>query len=203
MELDELKNELRLKIEAASEPRSENQIASLLKQDAVSIVQKLRKSLRAELIVSAVFVFVCLYMMLFKGDWMYRVFFTTFFIIGIVFSLVLFLLLKKTATMPTVGNVRYHLQQLIHLMDEYVKRYLQLTLILLPVCFVFGVWISYNNEDQVLQPLAWRTIIYLSLAMFVLGAAVYFFTKWYLRSLYGKYIRQMKGLLRELDEPSK
>lgn len=199
MELDELKHELNVKLTGASGQRSATEIASLLKHDALSVVQKLKRSLVAELVVSILFLCLCCYMIFFNDYWIYFMFFTTFSIIGLAFTLVLYVLLKKTNSLTTDGNVKHNLEQLVAVLDEYVRRYLQLTLILLPICFVFGVWLSYNDDEQVLMPLAWDRIIYLFLAMMILAAGVFYFTKWYLEQLYGTYLAQLKDLLKEIS----
>lgn len=200
MELDELKKELNQKISGGAQQRTEMQIASLLDSSATSIVQKLRRSLVAELVISVLFMCVCLYMIFFNPYWAYRVFFITFSVVGIGFTIVLFLLLKKIDALSGASNVMQNLDKLIHILDEYVRRYLQLTLILLPICFVFGIWISYNDGEQVLKPLEKRSIALLAVTMVSLATIVYFFTKWYLKKLYGNYIQQLKALLRELAE---
>src|SRR5687767_2020521 len=161
MELDELKHELKQKITGFPEQRSPKEITLLLNNAALSLVQKLKRSLQAELIVAMLFMALCAYMIFFNDYWVYRIFFITFSIIGIAFILVLYALLQKIQALSTVTTVKRNLEKLMGVLDEYVRRYLQLTLILLPICFVFGVWLTYNDEEKVLKPLAWDMIIYL------------------------------------------
>jgi hypothetical protein len=198
MELDELKKELNFKI-ASQHKVSSVDIRSMLKNDTVSIVQKIQRSIRLEIVISILFVAVCIYMVLFENTWIYNVYFSLFGIVGLVFIIVLLMLLKKTKKI-SISPVKENIESIVLVIDQYVKRYLQFTVVLLPFCFGLSLWLSYNDPERILKPMDISSILYISLTMLAIGTGVYFFTRWYLKKLYGEYIVQLKALLIEFDE---
>jgi hypothetical protein len=80
---------------------------------------------------------------------------------------------------------------------------------LIPVCFIFSFILGYNEKQPITEidsfiskynPKVW-VIITGALVYFVgLSIGLYYFTKWYLRKLYGKYILQLKACIAELGE---
>jgi hypothetical protein len=200
MELDELKKQLDTEMMAGRQPRSAEDITSLMKRSTGSLLQKLKQSLLLEMIIAIAFAALCTYMIFFSNSWQYRTLFSIFSIIALGLIIVLYVLLKRTNAFISISPVKQNLQQLITILEEYVKRYLQLTLFLLPVCFVLGVWLTYNDPENILSPLNSKTVALLSTAMIILGTTFFFFTKWYLKRLYGDHLRQLKELLTEIDE---
>ncbi len=200
MELDELKKELNQRLLHTPKERSGPDIAALIRKDTVSVVKQLERSLRLELAVSVVFASLCVCMLFINDAWLYDTLFTLLGSIALLFIGILYLLLRKATRLTGASPVKQNLQKLVNIMDEYIKRYLQLTLVLLPICFVFGVWLSYQDPEMVLRPVDEYLLLYLLAAMIVLGAGAYYFTRWYLDRLYGNYLRQLKALLEEFDE---
>jgi glucan phosphoethanolaminetransferase (alkaline phosphatase superfamily) len=200
MELDELKKELNLKLAGGQPQRSAGDIGALLEAGTASVLQKIRKSILFEMLISVAFALLCVYVIVFSVSWQYHLLFSILSVIAAGFIGVLYFLLKKTNATIHSATIKENLQQLITIMEEYTKRYVQLVLFFLPVCFALGVWLSYNDPENVLRPLTRKTVLLLGGAMVVLGVMVYVFTKWYMRRLYGKYIGQLKASLREFDE---
>jgi hypothetical protein len=200
MELDELKKQLNIEMMTGRQHRSAEDIISLMRKDTGSLLQKLKQSLLLEMIIAIVFAALCTYMVFFSDSWQYHTLFSMFSIIAVGLIIVLYVLLKRVNEFISISPVKQNLEKLITILEEYVKRYLQLTLFLLPVCFVLGVWLTYNDPENVLLPLDWKTVVLLSTAMIILGTTFFFFTRWYLKRLYGDHLRQLKALLTEIDE---
>lgn len=198
MELDELKKELNFKISSQHEVSAVD-ISSMLRNDTLSVIQKIQRSLRLEILISILFVAVCAYMVLFENAWIYNIYFSLFGLIGLVFIVVLLILLKKTRNI-SISPVKENIESVVLVIEQYAKRYLQFTVVLLPFCFGLSLWLSYNDSERILKPMDLKSLIYISLTMLASGTGVYFFTKWYLKKLYGDYILQLKGLLIEFDE---
>ncbi len=197
MELDELK-----KIDFNALPKhvvSAADIASMLKNDTVSIVHKIQRSLKLEIIISILFVAVCAYMIFFENNRIYNIYFGLFGIIGLVFIIVLLFLFKKTTNL-SVTPIRNNIESIVSIIDQYIKRYMQFTVVLLPFCFGLSLWLSYNDPERILKPMDTSSVMYISLTMLAIGTGVYFFTKWYLRKLYGNYLQQLKSIAKEFDE---
>lgn len=199
MELDELKKELNARM-SQDRQRSEADISSLLKSDTVSVLHKLKKSLQLEITLSVVFALLCSYMIFFSNSWQYRVLFSILGIVSVGFIAVLYFLLKKTEITISSATIRENLEKLTIIIEGYSKRYIQLLLFFLPLCFALGVWLSYKDPDNALRPLTAETILLLAGAMLVLGVIVYVFTKWYMKKLYRNYIEQLKVSLKELED---
>jgi MFS family permease len=200
MELDELKKELNLKLAGGQPQRSAGDIGALLKARTVSVLQQVRKSILFEMIISVAFAISCVYVIIFSDSWQYHLLFSILGVIAAGFIAVLYFLLKKTNSTINASTIKENLEQLVIIIEEYTKRYVQLVLFFLPVCFALGVWLSYNDPENVLKPLTLQTIVLLCGAMILLGMMVYVFTKWYMQRLYGKYIEQLKASLREFEE---
>lgn len=198
MELDELKKELNFKI-ASQHEHSAVDIRSMLKNDTLSVVQKIQRSIRLEIVISILFVAVCVYMVLFENTWIYNIYFTLFGITGLIFIIVLLMLFKKTKNI-SFSPVKENIESVVLIIDQYVKRYLQFTVVLLPFCFGLSLWLSYNDPERILKPMDLSSGFYISLTMLAIGTGVYFFTKWYLKKLYGDYVLQLKYMLKEIEE---
>jgi len=199
MELDELKKDWNSK-GVKDQQRSVDNIASLLNSDTASVLHKIKKSIVIELVISFAFAALSVYVILFSYLNIYKILYSVVGILCILFIAVLYFLLKKINAALKIYTVKKNLEQIIHITEEYTKRYMQLTMLLLPICFVFGVWLSYNDPEMAMYPLTWKTVIILLLCMLMAMVLLYAFTKWYLRKLYGNYIQQLKTLLKEFDE---
>lgn len=209
MELDELKKSLNKKLETDHLLRSEEDFAILLQQKANSVISKIRGSLRFE-IISCVLILLIFAIIGFTTKYSsLRIYFISFTIIFIPFTYVFVYLMKKTNQVNNDIPIRAHLQSIVTLLEEFVKRYFQFTMALIPVCFIFSFILGYTDKQPIPEidsliakynPKIW-VLITISLIYFGGAAAgLYYFTKWYLRKLYGKYILQLKDCIAELRE---
>jgi len=124
---------------------------------------------------------------------------------------VLYIKLNKTRKLTNSAMpVKKNLQTLIALIKAYIKRYFQLTMALIPISLIISFMLSYKDEnlnspdlsnpffaDLINSPLK-LTFIIVYITVFAVG--MYYFTKWYLKKLYGNYIHQLEELLDELEE---
>ena len=139
-----------------------------------------------------------------------RVYFSIFGIIFIPFIWVLWYLFKKIVAFENlVLPVKTNLKELIDLLSLFAKRYFQFNMALLPVCFFLAMALGYQQKEpiegleQIFQKLKGLThfyavIIIIKIAAILIGLV--YFTKWYIKKLYGNYIQQLKQLLAELKE---
>jgi len=211
MELDELKYHLKDKLSGAGN-KSTEQLEQLLEVKTRSITSKLKRSLYVELGLAFLFTLLFAGILLFAQIQVLRIYFGAFTVLCIAFAVVIALLLKKVNQLTnTTPDVKNNLSTLVDILQEYTRRYFQFTMGLLPVCFLFSFYLGYNNPDQVQYQFAntagattTRSIgYYIFFAVYFFGTAValYYFTKWYIQKLYGKYILELKTLLAELNEP--
>ncbi len=199
MELDELKQLLNKRIEPRQE-KSPEDISLLLQQDTKSILQKLKRSLWIELSLAIVFTITCIAVAFITSAWSIRIYFTVFAFIGAIFIIILPMLIKKTNETSSTAPVKQNLLSYLSIIKEYVKRYFQMGMALLPVCFAFAYWLAYHDPEKTGKPFRWDVFAYLLLYLAAVSIGYYCFTKWYLKKLYGRYIAELENDLKELEE---
>jgi len=208
MELDELKYQLKAKMEADTPNTSVETLNKALHSNSQSILGKLKKSLIFEIIVGIIFLIAFIYVSVTSPWWSIRVYFNVFNIVCVVFLLLLFSLLKKiNQASASHVPVKSNLTSLLQVLREFVKRYFQLTMGLIPVCFGLSFWLGYqdglNNSSAIPEIIHFsssnQALIFFGVYAVVLTIGIYFFTKWYLKKLYGKYLDELETLIQELD----
>ena len=211
MELDELKILLKEQPVKMHVVKSPDDIALLMVSKTISITAKLMRSLKIEIVACIVFAIPCFAVAIFGAYPSLRIYFGIFGFICLLFLPVLFILHKKTAQFSgSALPVKSNLQQLINLLNEYVKRYFQVTMALIPASLLLSFLLGYNdeslNESSLNSPLflnfignGWKLVIVVAY-LIGFGFGMYYVTKWYLKKLYGKYIDQLQQLIKELEE---
>jgi len=211
MELDELKSLINQRMERVHPAKSSAEIALLLGKKTRSVVDKIRKSLIIELVTSVIFTFVCLAVAIFGAYTSLRIYFGIFTVICALFIPLLYIKLVKTKKLSnTVVPVKKNLQVLILLIKEYIKRYFQLTMVLIPISLIISFALGYSDENlnnpDLSNPFFPNfigspvRIAIVAVYVIVFSVGMYYFTKWYLKKLYGNYIQQLEQLLAELEE---
>jgi len=211
MELDELKILLKEQPAKMREIKSSDDIAKLMGSKTKSITGKLKRSLWIEIITCIVFIVPCVAVGILGTYSSLRIYFSIFAVACFLFLIFLFLLLKKTNRYSSADlPVKSNLQQLVNLLKEFIKRYFQLTMAMIPVTLIIAIVLGYNDprlhnaetENPVfsnLPDLAWKIgIVILYLVIF--SRVMYYLTKWYLKKLYGNYLQQLESLIEELEE---
>jgi len=210
MELDDLKYQLKHKMSTDHAGRSDDDIATLLTKRTGSIVDKLKRSLWIEIIFGILIVMAFGYIGLFSNYNVLRIYFSVFAILSAAFVILLIYLLRRTSKLSaTALPIKSNLQSIVNIIEEFVKRYFQFTMALIPVCFIFSFLLGYNDPDPI--PAAehfakniilseWQVIIVLLAYFLLLTIGIYYFTKWYLKKQFGKYVTQLKACINELAE---
>ncbi|MBC7589328.1 MAG: hypothetical protein H7178_13320, partial [Chitinophagaceae bacterium] len=82
---------------------------------------------------------------------------------------------------------------------------------LIPICVIFSGYLGYvdaGNSNPVqgferfdaLFHSQKKLIIFLVTYLIVFSVGVYYFTRWYIKKLYGRYLLQLKEYIDELEE---
>ena len=209
MELDEFKNLLNQKLETDHLYRSEADIAALLTKKANSVLGKIRKSLWFEIISAIVITIIFGLIAITSKNHSIQLYFSFFTLVFIPFTIVFVFLLKKTSKIDSNLSVKSNLQTIVTVLDEFMKRYFQFTMALIPICFVFSFALGYTEKEpiQILDGLVTKykpsinwVIIFSLLYVIALTIGVYYFTKWYLKKMYGKYVTELKSYINELQD---
>lgn len=203
MELDDFKSLLKLQQEAPVTTRSAEELEQYTRRSAVSVMAKVKKSIRFEFklciwiilpLATLCFIFPSLYMRSIVG---LSVFVCLFFVVYML------QLIKKINYYETASfSVKESLQQVIDILQKFVRHYFQVTMIMLPAAFVFGLITGYMDISAGVhfKTFNWtRGLIFYSAFYIFWSIFTYFFTKWYIRKMYGKYLQQLKDQLKELE----
>jgi hypothetical protein len=210
MDLDELKDQLRNKLATDHAGMSDEDLSALLTRKTVSVVGRLKRSLKLEIVCCIGVTIGFSAIGIFSGYSSLRIYFSVFAVLCALFLVLLVYLLRRT-TRLSAGSlpVRGNLQTIVTITEEFMKRYFQFTMALVPVCFVFslllGVGEKYpiNGADRfALKHFAaqWKLITFLLVYVLVLGVGVFYFTKWYVKKQFGRYVAQLKECIRELGD---
>ena len=191
MELDELKYQLKNKLSTDHAGRSNEDIAALLTKRTHSIIGKLKKNLWMEIIfgilIAVGFGFIGI-----MGKYVtLRIYFSIFAVLCAAFIVLLvYLLRRNTHLSSTTLPVKSNLQTIVNIIEEFVKRYFQFTMALIPVCLIFSFLLGYHEPEPVPEvdglgknifSALWQVIVFLVIYMAVLTVGIYYFTKWYLK----------------------
>lgn len=210
MDLDQFKQQLNEKLSTDHRGRSAEDLTLLLSKKTFSVIEKLKKSIQYEIL------FGILGMLLFSVlafSTKYQSVSTYFGVAAIFIFAFLFLLvylLKKTIELNKVHQpIISNLNNYVALIEEYMKRYFQFTMAMVPICLFFAGWLGYHEKapapalDKFLGKAHLGKPLVLTIAIIYLisfGAGMYYFTKWYLHKIYGKYVLELKKCIKDLQE---
>ena len=201
MELEELKS-IWKNSEPVFQPKDEKEIASMLKGKSISIIDKLKRNVWFELIMTIVAA---------VGLLVYALSLPAGGIKWISISLILmclaftFVYVKKIILLnrfnPANETIRENLVSLIDNLTSYVKFYKRSYTILYPVYFCLGLLFAGIERgaeaffENLMRP---RSILLLT----ALSGLLYFFctkvANWYLKKLYGNHLEKLKNLLSDI-----
>jgi hypothetical protein len=202
MELDELKD-LWKKNDADFRPRAEAELASMLKGNSKSVVDKLIRSVWFELIFTLVSGVVLLTYALTLPSGALKWTSVSILILFVAYS---FYYIKKLTLLNRFnrveGNLKTNLENLIENLSNYLKFYKRSYTMLYPVYFclalIFG-GIERGVDEFILILSSIKTIAYL-----VGLAGLFYFcstwlVNWLLKKLYGNHLDKLKSVLNELN----
>lgn len=173
-----------------------------------SILAKLKKSLQFEIVFGLAFVIAFTLLAVLSQVQGIKIYFGFFAFILAMFSFVLIYLFIKTKKASYIKlSVKENLVSLHCLLAQFVKRCFQFTMLLIPICFTSALYLAYNdmqyhytNSTQYFDvPLPKKYIVILIIVIAIFSVFVYFFTKWYLKKLYGNYLQQLKQMIDDID----
>ena len=216
MDLDQFKTELKTKLATDHINRSDADIEQLLKKKTSSIISKIEKSLWFEIIFGFLLNFAFVYAAFDAGMHSLRIYFGVFSVVMYLFLFFLIYLLVRTIKIKTVDqSIKSNLESYIHLIGEFIKRYMQSTMALIPICILFSGYLGYldgqadakSNQYHNLFSFGVKMnvtqfVVFSTSFIVVLGLGIYgmyHFTKWYLNKLYGKYLIDLKQCMFDLQ----
>lgn len=206
MELDELKILFKENYNSTQAIKSTAEISLLLNRKTQSVISKIKRSLLIELIACIVFTLACaIIAMLTNLDYM-RIYFLIFGAVWLLFLPVLWFLLQKTNRLSRFSlPVKSNLESIVKILKEYITRYFQLTMALIPITLAVVLMLGYDDKSINLDNpfylnFSTKQVIFIIAYIVLFSVGMYYFTKWYLKKLYGNYIHQLEQLIKELEE---
>ena len=208
MELDELKNYLNRQLEEQSPLQSSGEISAILRNKSIGIVDRIRRSLWIEFVISLLAVMAVLYAKILGGNYVMQIYFNIFLGITLMFLPIFIWLIRSTYQLsPELSSVKTNLTRLHLLISRFTRFYFIFSMaIFLPVVFYSLIAAVYERSNQSLMEslqfyMQLPAVPLLLIGLYILGFGIflYFFARWYIRLLYGKYLDKLKDLLTELD----
>jgi hypothetical protein len=101
-------------------------------------------------------------------------------------------------------EIQSNLKQQLNTLERLLRFYLWSGLLLLPMATLSACWIgyAYTSPGELPQEPSFLllTSAIILAATLLLCIPLYFFTKWYIRKLYGTHIEKLKMMMQELNE---
>lgn len=205
MELELLK-EIWKKTGEGDNVHRDKQLLNMIITPSRNIVAVIRRNLLIELIVvlvSVTIIAVC-YFISFNGklqevSWVYIVLAAVF----------VWYYLKKNRLLKemqcTRCNVKSNLELQVKMLEKYVRLYLFIGTAMVPVVLLFFYALFYYKHiimfpsTSVGRSEVTFALLYLFFTA-IFTIVLYFFHRWYINRLYGRYIQKLKSLLYEMEE---
>jgi len=197
MELETLKTLWQEQETPPAEPDRESLLALLQKQSGGPIA-RMRRNIRKEVILMVICYGFCIlfYLFAFSGSmsdvaWVFVGLFAFFY----VYYYRKNQLLKKMQCVSC--EVRSNLAGQLKTLQKYLRFYFWSSTFIVPVSLFLAFEIALHSQPG---PVSMRKIVLLFAFALVLTIAVYFLNRWYIHKLYGRHVRKLQELLREMDE---
>ncbi len=202
MELDELKNLWR-KSDAGFRPRDEAELATMLRGQSKSVVNKLKRSVWFELIFTLI---AGLILLIYSFTLPNGALKWTCVSILLVFVAYTFYYIKKIILLNKFNsvneNLKISLETLISSLTGFLKFYKNSYTVLYPVYFCVALMFVAiergidNFLDVLVKP---RTLIFLILVAVVFYFSSTWLVNWFLKKLYGNHVEKLKTMLKEIN----
>jgi len=200
MELEELKS-IWKNSEPVFQPKDEKEIATMLKGKSISIVDKLKRNVWFELVITIVAAVALLVYALSLPTGSFKWISISLILMCLAFT---FVYVKKIILLnrfnPANETIRENLVSLIDSLTSYVKFYKRSYTILYPVYFCVGLLfagIERGAEAFFQNMMGPRSILLTALSVLVYFSCTKV-ADWYLKKLYGNHLDKLKNLLSDI-----
>lgn len=199
MELDEFKQTYQ-RFGNTFHHKSKDTLQKILHNQVDSVAEKIKSSLKLEIGFVLFFsLFVVYVLVTFHGTYI-RLLALLILGFSLLFAGYLLNLSNKLKAYYAASNsIKDNLKQLILIINRFIRLYFQFTMAFVPVaCILVPVIIIADEGNAPISVTLSNILIYCtaSLAWCIL---MYFFTRWYVQSLYGKYLQHLRNHLTELE----
>ncbi len=206
MELDVLKQQLKIYLENSSAFKEPALPQSIIFQKANDAIATLKKSLFIETLFAVVasVVFVCLAFLF--HTFSFRIYFGIFSSVSVAFVIALLIFNARLKKLHHSQTILKHLRYKHSMIELYIKNYLRFCIVLLPVCFCLAVFVflfEFYIQSPHQQLFTTYMLKHLWLPLLIsycfFSVLMYFFTKFYLKKMYGNHLSFIENLIQELE----
>ena len=182
----------------------------LLQQRSRGPVARMRRNLRIELlcIIVAYVPLILFYLVEFQGR--LRAISLLLLLVGGLFCAYYYRKSRLLSTMQCLScQVRSNLARQVGTLKKYTRFYLLASTIVIPAMailtyLIFHFRLFYPDNTRVYHSLSpapwWKNSTIWLLMLLPFTVAMYYFNVWYINKLYGRHIKKLQELLREMDE---
>jgi hypothetical protein len=206
MELDALKDQLKLQLENNRFYQKPDLLQSAMLMKADSVVKKIKQSVVTETAFAIVAFVAFVYFAFAYPSFSFRIYFGVFSCVSIAFVFALIALRIKLHKLDEDLSVKQNLINTQSVIKSYVRHYFRFCMILLPVCLCMAVFvflfefISVTPNQSIFTPYMFSHLwLPLIVCYCVFSIGMFFFTKLYLQKLYGPSLQMLENLIQELE----
>lgn len=211
MELEDFKN-IYQKKEGTDVLRSANELASLVKKESTTAIERVVRNLRMELIFGTV---MCIVLSVFvfrmPGSYILPYLAGLIIVFMVIQTLVYIPVFKKIKHLhdSNQASTRKWLKSLIDYLERFIKLYIRSMMIAIPTGAVFGGFIGFNAASReepdpavpdLLNSQDPAVLIIIIIVCVLLFIGTFFFLRWAVHYLYGKHLKALKAAYQELGE---
>jgi hypothetical protein len=203
MELDEFKSVLKSKEPEDIILHSADELEKYIHRKTTSIIDKIKQSILFEFALGILFVAIAVWVWISYPGVYVKPFSLLSIILCCFFFIYLAILYKKMNVYEKTSlAVKENLLHVVDILQQFIKLYFQLAIIILLIAFIFGLITGYLKVtgDSAIKEFNWIKAILIYIGWFLIWSAItYFFSKWYIKRLYGNYLEQLKEHLKDLE----
>jgi hypothetical protein len=210
MELEEFRDYFKKKA-GAGELKTARELESIIHKKTTSTIQRVTRNMSLELAFAMLICLGAIVLLSFiKGSDILRY---MSFMLGAITLLQVIFFIPVYKNIELVmrdynGNVKRWLENLIQLLDQFINTYVRLMTWLIPLAAIFGGIIGFRagksgKSDPVVPAfldnpsIVTGIIIIIGCTLLFIGT--FYYMRWSIRFLYGKYLEELRKSLRELD----
>ena len=181
---------------------SNDQILSMLQKKSQRPIAKMKRNLFRELIAIIIIYTATSTYYIFANKGKFWEVGMMLLMIGVLFLFYYYRKNKLLNEMECVAcEVKSNLQRQVSTLEKYVRFYYLVGIILTPLAyFTTGLLVLYKSPGITMST---NIYIWFFGSGIIANILLYFLNKWYVNKLYGQHVKQLKELLKQMDETPK
>ncbi|MEP6749053.1 MAG: hypothetical protein ABJB86_15075 [Bacteroidota bacterium] len=203
MELDDFKKRFSETMPESIILQSAGELEGYIRKRANSVIDKVKRSILFELLACIAFIAIAVWAWFYYNlSYVKAISMLSIFLCCCLLIYLGSLYKKISKYEKNTLTVKSGLQQVISILEQFTRVYFQFTMITLAIAFVVGLitgFITVHSDTAIIN-FHWQKAIFFYVGCFILWSALmYFFSKWYIKKLYGNYLLQLKEQLKEIE----